>query len=166
MACICGYEKEKKEVKVEPEFKTAIVNIETIEKNVFEIGIPISLKDGQLTRGRYRFYFDISKLSPNQVLFLFENFGGYQNKLFNVLGKRIVYLRGYGDEKLNLFITEIEILDNPIPLHLIVGALTILLGGIIAYSLLIRVEKVIEVSKPFALALTLIALIVLINIFR
>ncbi|MEM5831353.1 MAG: hypothetical protein QXO40_04075 [Candidatus Aenigmatarchaeota archaeon] len=160
MCCETEKIKEIKEIKKED------IKVEQIQSNVFEIGIPINLKDKELSRGKYRLYFDITKLNNNQILFLFEKFGGEKNKEFKVLGKRVRYIKGYGDRKLNYFIAEIEIIDNPIPVSFVVGGLITLLGGILAYSLLVRIEKIIEVSKPFAFAITLIAIIILINIFR
>lgn len=142
------------------------INYELINPDVFEIAIPISVKDANLTKGKYRFWFNISTLSTNQILFLFENLGGEQNKEFKVLGKRIIYRRGYGDRELNYFIAEIEILENPIPVSAIIYGLLLLFGALAGYMLLEKVEKVVEISKPFAFAITLIAVIILINLFK
>lgn len=164
MACDClNFQTLQTQKQVE---QAKIYNFELVNPNVFEIAIPIKTKDAQLTKGKYRLYFNISNLTTNQILFLFENFGGEQNKTFTVAGKRITYLRGYGDKELRYFITEIEIIDNPIPVNAIVYGLLLLFGAVAGYMLLEKIEKIIEVSKPFALAITLFAVIILINIFK
>lgn len=164
MACVCNrnYRNQQEQIKIEQKY----IAMELINPNIFEIGIPISTKDSNLTKGKYRFYFDITKLTTNQILTLFENYGGEKNFTFQVLGKRIRYIRGYGDKELTNFIVEIEIIDNPIPINALIYGLLLLFGTIGGYLLLNKVEKVIEISKPFALAITLFLVIVLINIFR
>ncbi|MEM5880909.1 MAG: hypothetical protein QXW01_03710 [Candidatus Aenigmatarchaeota archaeon] len=164
MACECR--KQQEQAKLDQVLKQEItLNVVETRFDVFEIAIPINIKgDTSLKKGKYRFYFNIRALNPSQLYFLLNNFGGEQDKEFKVLGKRIIYRRGYADKQLNYFIAEIELLENPIPLNAVVYGLLIIIGTIGALLTLEKVEKIIEVSKPFALAITIIAVIVLINV--
>ena len=167
MACTCKREQVSSGGALQLQ-QQQIINLNVIEvkRDVFELAIPINLKKDSLTKGKYRFYFNIKALNINQIIFLLDNFGGERNTEFNVLGKKIIYLRGYADKDLNYFIAEIEILQNPIPLNAVAWGIVILLGGVLAIATLEKVEKIVEVSKPFALAVTIIALIILINLFK
>lgn len=131
--------------------------------DVFEIAIPIKVKNAELKKGKYRFWFNIKALNINQVLFLIDKLGGEKNIELNVLGKKIIYRKGYATRELDYFIAEIEIMQNPIPASAIFYAIIGLVGLLGAIITLEKIEKIIEVSKPFAIAVTLIVIIVLIN---
>jgi hypothetical protein len=165
MSCACEKKTERQQVQVAIEKREITLNVLEPERNVFEIAIPINIKSEgvSLTKGKYRFYFNIENLNANQLYFLLDNFAGERNTEFKVLGKKVIYRRGYASKDLKKFIMEIELIENPIPLTAIVYVILGLVGVIGGLMLLEKVERIIEISKPLTIVLGLIALIFVLN---
>jgi hypothetical protein len=165
MSCACEKKERQQVQQVAIEKREITLNVLEPERNVFEFAIPINIKSEgvSLTKGKYRFYFNIENLNSNQLYFLIDNFGGEKTTEFKVLGKKVVYRRGYASKDLKKFIMEIELIENPIPLTAIVYVILGLVGIIGSLMLLERVEKIIEVSKPLTIVIGLIALIFVLN---
>jgi CTP-dependent riboflavin kinase len=112
--------------------------------NIFSRGQ--SSDSEHLKVGLYRFTF-----SPKIISL--SDFPDLERKEFSVLGKKAVIEGSEKDFQKNRYIVLVRLLENPIPIIVVVGALAGTIGLGLIYLSLEKVERIVEAPATFLVAL-------------
>ncbi len=114
-------------------------------------------KNSVLRVGKYRFTFT-ANIFTDQITWLIDNLSGLAEKTYEfVEGKPIRITKVYNDtiENENKIFIEMELLDNPVPVALIVAGILGLLGIIGSLLILDKVEEISQTPLGTGLGVSL-----------